>query len=107
MNPVVARLHEVGFGIVPVLDMHGGDTGVLAWRCDPVDLVIVTAWSDDFAVGARVPRGRDWSRPFTATVGRRSSGSFAEVVEQVLSGRHRLDERLAGTDCAPFAEGLR
>lgn len=96
-HPVVVRLRTAGFDVVPVLNMHGVDTGVLAWRRDPDDLVVVTAWSDDFAVGARMPRRQDWARPFAASA-RLSLGpvSFSDLVEQVLD-ESRLSESV---DCA-------
>lgn len=106
VDPVVSRLADAGFAVMPVLNMHGGDTGVLAWRRDVLDLVVVTAWSDDFAVGARVPRGRDWSRPFAPTVGRQHGpASFADLVELVLGGRHRLDDEPDGAECVHSGEG--
>lgn len=105
VDPVVLRLSDAGFAMVPVLNMRGGDTGVLAWRRDVLDLVVVTAWSDDFAVGARVPHGRDWSRPFAPSVGRRHGPApFADLVDLVLGGRHHLGD---DPECVPSVEGAR
>lgn len=108
-HPVLARLREAGFGVVPVLNHHGGDTGLVAWRRDPLALVLVTAWSDELAFAARAPRDRDWSRPFASTDGARyGATSFAEVVEQVLRGRHRQsDETMAAAECTQFTGRVR
>ncbi|MGQ0840578.1 hypothetical protein [Actinokineospora sp.] len=108
VDPVVLRLSDAGFSVVPILNMHGGYTGLLAWRRDVLDLVIVTAWSDDSAFGGRVPRGRDWSRPFAPTIGvRYGPAPFAEVADRLLRPRHGLVVEPEGLDSAPFAEGAR
>lgn len=107
-HPAVARLYGAGFDVVPVLNLRGGDTGVLAWRCDPNDLVVVTAWSDDFAVAARLPPDRDWSEPFVATTDNRlGPARFADVVEHVLGGRHRLLDLRDAADGADFVHLVR
>lgn len=107
-HPALLRLFDAGFSVVPVLNMAGNDTGVLAWRRDVVDLVVITAWDDDYALGARVRRDRDWSRPFAPSVGlRHGPASFAEVADRMLRPRHGLVVEPKGLDCAPFAEGVR
>ncbi|HVK22020.1 MAG TPA: hypothetical protein VM677_11725 [Actinokineospora sp.] len=106
VHPVVLRLSEAGFSVVPMLNMAGHDTGVLAWRRDAVDLVVVTAWDNNYALGARVRRDRDWARPFAPTGGLRvGPASFSDVVGRMLRPRHGLVVEPEGGDCAPLVEG--
>lgn len=95
-HPAIERLRSVGFSVVPALNMAGGDMGVLAWRRTPVHLVVVTAWSDDCALSARLPVDQDWARPFVQAVGNRlGPASFADVVADLLRPRHQSE-----VDCA-------
>lgn len=94
---MIDRLSSAGFALVPVLNMAGGDKGVLAWRRNSSQLVVITAWSDDYALAARLPPVRDWSRPFAPTVDDRLSvASFADVVDEVLRPRHSLPDEPVG-----------
>jgi len=85
-HPDVARLRRAGFTVLPSLDAYGFDTGLLFARRVATHLEVVSAWRDDFALVARLPYARDWTKPFEATLNQGSKPvSFAQAVDWLLT----------------------
>lgn len=85
-HPGVEDMRVAGFSVLPMLNSSGVDDALLFWRWseDRAVLDVVAAWSDDYAVWARLPPEREWADPFKPTVGQRNRPvSFAEVVGAV------------------------
>jgi hypothetical protein len=87
----VEDMRVAGFSVLPMLNSSGIDDALLFWRWsdDRAALDAVAAWSDDYAVWARLPPDREWADPFKPTVGERYRPvSFADVVRAVQSRPH-------------------
>lgn len=84
-HPVIARLRAVGFLVAPNFDGNGFDSGLLFVQQRQGHMAVVCAYGDDYALGARLPLSRDWSKPFEPTLAHPAVvASFAEVVDELL-----------------------
>jgi hypothetical protein len=85
-HPGVEGMRVAGFSVLPMLNSSGIDDALLFWRWseDGTVLDAVAAWSDDYAVWARLPSDRDWTEPFRPTARQRNRPvAFEEVVRAV------------------------
>ncbi|MEU4444914.1 hypothetical protein AB0K14_03125 [Actinosynnema sp. NPDC050801] len=84
-HPVIARLRAAGFLVAPNFDGNGFDSGLLFVQQRQGHMAVVCAYSDDYALGARLPLLRDWSRPFESTLAHPAAvAPFADVVDELL-----------------------
>ena len=69
MHPDVERMRRAGFDVLPMLDHHGRDDGLLFWRwpSERQYLDVAAIFNDNLAVASRLPPRRDWFAPFDLT----------------------------------------